>query len=203
MPVEPYGPIALRLPPAMPLTDDLLAELSSLNDALRLERNAQGELEILPPTHHTTGNQNSHINRLLGNWAEVDGRGEVYDSSTGFTLPNGSIRSPDASWILKSRLAELTEEQNRRSSPPISPDFVIELRSPSDTLRGLQRKMEEYMDNGVRLGWLIDSINRRRRVYIYRPGAEVEVLEGPDSLSGDPELPGFILDLGFIWERSF
>ena len=202
MPVEPYGPIALRLPHAVPLTDDLLAELSSLNDTLRLERNAQGELEILPPAHGITSRRNSRLTGRLDTWTERDDSGEAFDSSGGFILPNGSLRSPDASWVLKSRLAELTEEQ-KSGFPHICPDFVIELRSHSDSLAATRRKMEEYIANGTRLGWLIDSIDRRRRVYVYRPGAEVEVLEGPESLSGDPELPGFTLDLQFIWERSF
>ena len=203
-PVEPHGhgPIALRLPPGVQLTDGLLAELSSLNDALRLERNAQGELEILPPAHGITGRRNSRITARLDVWTEGDGTGEAFDSSAGFTLSNGAVRSPDASWILKSRLAQLTSEQ-KSGFAHICPDFVIELRSGSDALRSLQRKMEEYIANGTKLGWLIDSIDRRRRVYVYRPGAEVEILEGPESLSGEPELPSFVLDLGFIWEQSF
>ena len=136
-------------------------------------------------------------------WAEGDGTGEAFDSSAGFTLPNGAVRSPDASWVLKSRLSELPDEQKQHGFALISPDFVVELRSPSDSFAAVRRKMEEYIENGVRLGWLIDTMDIRRRVYVYRPGAEVEVLEGPDSLSGDPELPGFTLDLQFIWERSF
>ena len=204
---EPYGPIVLRLDPVVQLTDDQLAELSSLNDTLRIERNAQGELEILPPAFGITGRRNSRITARLDVWAEEDGSGEAFDSSAGFTLPNSSVRSPDASWVLKSRLAELTEEQKQHGFPPISPDFVIELRSHSDSLAAVRRKMEEYIENGVRLGWLIDPLDPRRRVYIYRPGADVEIpgsdveiLEGPESLSGEPELPGFTLDLKFIWE---
>lgn len=197
---EPFGPIVLRLGSMGELTDDLLLELSSLNEALRLEKNAKGELEILPPAHPPTGRKNSRVTARLDNWAESDERGEAYDSSAGFTLPNGAVRSPDASWILKTRLEELTQEQ-RQGFWRICPDFVIEIRSSSDTLRGLQRKMEEYIENGVRLGWLIDSLDQRRRVYVYRPGSEVEILEGPESLSGEPELPGFILDLQFIWEQ--
>ncbi len=199
---EPLGPIALRLPPDVELTDNLLAELSSLNDPLRLERNARGELEILPPTHGTTGSKNFGINVDFGIWARTDGTGVGFDSSTGFDLPNGSNRSPDLSWVLKSRLAELTEEQ-KRDFLPLCPDFVIEIRSSSDGLRSLQRKMMEYIENGARLGWLIDSVDSRRRIYVYRPGAELEVLEAPGSLSGDPELPGFTLDLAPIWEPGF
>ena len=199
---EPYGPIVLRLGSVGQLTDDLLLELSSLNDTLRLERNAEGDLEILPPTFSTTGNQNAGLTVDLGNWNKEDGTGVVFDSSTGFTLPNRAVRSPDASWVLKSRLAALTGEQRQRFWH-IAPDFVIELRSSSDTLRGLQRKLEEYIANGVRLGWLIDPMDPLRRVYIYRPNADVEILEGPESLSGEPELPGFTLDLKAIWEPGF
>ena len=199
---ETYGPIVLRLHPAVQLTNDLLASLSSQNDALRLERNTKGELEILPPTHGTTGNQNFGINVDLGVWARADGTGLGFDSSTGFDLPNGSNRSPDVSWVLKSRLGELTEEE-KSGFLPVCPDFVIEVRSSSDTLSNLQRKMKEYIENGARLGWLIDSIDRRRRVYIYRPGSQVEVLERPESISGEPELPGFILNLQTIWEPGF
>ena len=200
--VPPTGPIVLRLDSIVELTDDVLLELSSLNDTLRLEKNAKGELEILPPTQPVTGNQNANLTADLTVWARGDSRGVAFDSNSGFTLPNGAIRSPDASWILKNRLSELTEEQ-RQGFWPISPDFVIELRSWSDTLTGVRRKMAEYMENGVRLGWLIDPLDARHLVYVYRPGAEVEILEAPESLSGEPELPGFTLDLKPIWEPGF
>ena len=200
--VPPRGPIVLRLDSIVELTDDVLLELSSLNDALRLEKNADGELEVLPPTSPRAGNQNAKIIARVDFWAEEDGTGVAFDSSAGFTLPNGAVRSPDASWLLNTRLARLTEEQ-RKGFWPISPDFVIELRSSSDTLRSLQRKMEEYIANGVRLGWLIDPLDPLRRVYVYRPGAEVEILDGPETLSGDPELPGFTLGLGPVWEPAF
>ena len=200
--VKPLGPIVLRLAPIVELTDDALLKLSSLNDTLRLEKNAQGELEILPPTFPTTGNQNARITARVTIWAEEDGTGVAFDSNSGFTLPNGAVRAPDASWILKSRIEGLTDAQ-RQGFWPISPDFVIELRSSSDTLAGIQRKMEEYMANGVRLGWLIDPLGDSQRVYVYRPGADVEILERPESLSGEPELPGFILDLKPIWEPAF
>lgn len=201
--VEPIGPIVLRLAPIVQLTDCQLEMLSSLNDTLRIEKNAEGALEILPPANITTGNQNSNINVDLGLWSRSDGRGIVFDSNAGFTLPNGAVRSPDASWILQSRLAELTDEEKKRGFAHISPDFVIELRSSSDTLAGIQRKMEEYMENGVRLGWLIDPLDPLRRVYVYRPDKSVEILEGPESLSGEPELPGFTLDLKPVWEPGF
>ncbi len=199
---EPLGPIVLRLAPVVQLTDDQLAELSSLNDALRIERNTQGALEILPPANITAGSQNAYITTNLGIWAIEDGNGVAFDSSAGFTLPNGALRSPDASWILKSRIAEMTSEQ-REGFWSICPDFVIELRSTSDTLRGLRRKLEEYMENGARLGWLIDPLDSRRRVYIYRPNASVEILDSPETLSGEPELPGFTLNLQPVWEPAF
>ena len=201
--VKPLGPIVLRLDPIVELTDDVLLKLSSLNDTLRLEKNAKGELEILPPANITTGNQNSNLTADLTIWTRGDGRGVAFDSNAGFTLPNGAVRSPDASWVLKSRLAELTDEEKKRGFAHISPDFVIELRSSSDTLAGIQRKMAEYMENGVRLGWLIDPLDPLRRVYVYRPDKSVEILEGPESLSGEPELPGFTLNLQPIWEPGF
>ena len=198
---EPYGPIVLRLAPAVQLTEAQFLELCGLNDEIRIELNSRGDLELMPPTHANTGNRNFRIAVALGNWAMTDGTGEGFDSSTGFTLPNGALRSPDASWVLKSRLAELPEGEMDRF-PAICPDFVVELRSASDRLGGLRAKLEEYMEHGARLGWLIDPLGPRRRVYIYRPGAPVEILEAPESLSGDPELPGFVLDLQPIWEPA-
>ena len=195
---EPYGPIVLRLPPDVKLTEDLFKELCSLNDGIRMEINARGELELMAPTSPATGNRNNGISAQLYFWAETDSTGLAFDSSSGFTLPNGAVRSPDASWVLKSRLAELPEGELDRF-PPVCPDFVVELRSTSDSLRDLQAKMGEYLENGSRLGWLIDPMDPRHRVYIYRPGAQVEVLEAPESLSGDPELPGFVLDMQRIW----
>ena len=171
-----------------------------MNGDLRIERNDKGELELLPPTNITTGSWNSIINAMLFVWAEADGRGVAFDSSTGFTLPNGAVRSPDASWVLKSRLAELDDSEKRRFAS-ICPDFVIELRSDSDARTALAAKMQEYLDNGIRLGWLIDPI--RGLVHVYRPGVPVEELEQPESLSGEPELAGFTLDMAPIWEPAF
>lgn len=199
---EPYGPIVLRLDTLLEITDDVLLKLSSLNDTLRLEKNADGELEILPPTFTDTGNQELNSAADLMVWARSDGTGVAFGPTAGFTLPNGAVRSPDASWILRSRLAALTEEQ-RQGFWRIVPDFVIELRSSSDTLAGARHKMDEYIENGVRLGWLIDPLDPQRRVYVYRPGSEVEILEYPESLSGEPELPGFDLDLKPVWEPGF
>ena len=193
---EPYGPIILRLPSAWRMTDAIVEELCGLNPDLRLEINAQGQLELMPPAFSITGYWNAGITVDLGRWARMDGRGVAFGSSAGFTLPNRALRSPDASWILKSRLAELTDDQ-KRGFARICPDFVIELRSESDRLVTLQRKMEEYIANGARLGWLIDP--RQRRVYVYRPHTPVEILNDPQSLSGEAELPGFALDLAPVW----
>lgn len=194
----PYGPIVLKLAPALELTDEQLLEICSLNDEIRIERNAQGELELMAPAGGTTGNQNAKITARVTVWAEGEGRGESFDSSTGFTLPNGAMRSPDAAWILRDRWEALPAAERRRFAH-ICPDFVIELRSESDRLSVVQAKMEEYIANGARLGWLIDPVDPRQRVYVYRPDNPVEILEGPDTVSGDPELPGFVLDMKPVW----
>lgn len=184
------------------MTVEQLAELCGLNPDVRIEINAQGELELMPPTFGITSNQNAIIAIDLGIWARGDEKGVVFESSGGFRLPNGALRSPDASWVLKSRLATLTDEQ-KRGFLHICPDFVIELRSTSDPLPVVRRKMDEYIANGSRLGWLIDPLDSRHRVYIYRPGVPVEILEGPDTLSGEPEMPGFTLNLKPVWEPGF
>ena len=197
---EPLGPVVLKLALVLELTDEQLRDLCSLNGDLRIERNDKGELELLPPADITAGSQNAGINTMLFVWAEGDGRGVAFDSSTGFTLPNGAVRSPDASWVPRSRLAELNDSEKRRFAA-ICPDFVIELRSNSDALTALAAKMQEYLDNGIKLGWLIDPI--RGRVHVYRPDAPVEELERPETMSGEPELPGFSLDMANIWEPDF
>lgn len=195
---EPYGPFVLKLAPALELSDEQLLEICSLNDDIRIERNAQGELELMPPSSGASSNRNFGIITDLGSWVRADGTGVGFDSSGGFTLPNGAMRSPDAAWISKNRWEALSGAERRRF-PPICPDFVIELRSESDRLSTAHAKMEEYIANGARLGWLIDPVDPRLRVYVYRPGIPVGILEGPDTVSGDPELPGFVLDLKPIW----
>jgi Uma2 family endonuclease len=135
----------------------------------------------------------------LGNWSKREARGRAAGSSAGFTLPNSAVRSPNAAWVLRERLKQLTPEQ-REKFLPLCPDFAIELRSPTDDLEDIQAKMKEYVANGLRLGWLIDP--PARRVYVYRPGREVEILENPAQVSGDPELPGFVLEMAEIWEPS-
>jgi Uma2 family endonuclease len=141
---------------------------------------------------------NFELTGLFGHWVYADGTGVGFDSSTGFTLPNGATRSPDLAWVKRERWEALTPKQ-RQQFPPWCPDFVLELRSPSDALVTVQAKMQEYLDNGARLGWLIDPIEKR--VSIYRPQAPVECLDNPQTISGDPVLPGFVLELGRVWNR--
>jgi Uma2 family endonuclease len=178
------------------LTDAQFYELCSSNPDIRFERNATGELIIMPPVGGESGNRNGRVNQQLFNWSDMDNTGIAFDSSTGFKLPNGAERSPDASWVQLSRWNALTSEQQTRFLP-LAPDFLIELLSPSDSLKVTQKKMEEYQSNGVRLGWLINR--KLRQVEIYRVGKEVEVLDNPSSLLGEDVLPGFILNLDAIW----
>ncbi|MFB2972303.1 Uma2 family endonuclease [Aerosakkonema sp. BLCC-F183] len=178
------------------LTDEQFFQLCQDNRDLRFERNANGELIIMPPTGGETGNRNGRLTQQLFNWTDLDGTGIAFDSSTGFKLPNGADRSPDAAWIPLERWNALNNEQQKKFLP-LCPDFVVELLSPSDSLSATQQKMQEYMDNGTRLGWLI--VRSSRRVEIYRQGQEVEILESPVSLSGEDILPGFVLNLESIW----
>lgn len=195
-------PFVIKFKPLTEMTDEQFAEFCALNDILRIERTAEGEIILMPPTHGYTGSKNARINTRLGIWSERDDTGDYYDSSTGFKLPNGALRSPDASWVLKSRLDALTQEE-RSGYISLCPDFVVELRSTSDSLSMLQEKMQEYIDNGARLGWLIDPISSPKRVHIYRPQAEVVILDEPSEVSGEPELSGFTLNLSRIWEPPF
>ncbi|MBF2077433.1 MAG: Uma2 family endonuclease [Synechococcales cyanobacterium T60_A2020_003] len=189
-------PLTVDFPAIASMTEQQFYEFCLANRDLRIERTANGEVEIMPPAFSDTGNRNFNIAVQLGRWTEQDGTGIGFDSSAGFTLPNGATRSPDASWIKLDRWNTLTDDQ-KASFAPICPDFVIELRSASDSLPRLQAKMREYIDNGARLGWLCDRQNRM--VYVYRPGREPEILENPDTVSGEPELPGFRLQMGKIW----
>jgi Uma2 family endonuclease len=157
---------------------------------------ARGELIIMAPTGSETGRRNARINQRLLNWSDTDGTGVVFDSSAGFRLPDGARVSPDASWVSRERYEAVPAEE-REKFAPVCPDFVMELRSPSDNLLELQERMTEYVENGARLGWLLDP--QSRRVYVYRPDREVEILEGAESIGGDSVLPGFVLDLREIW----
>ncbi|MDB9527941.1 Uma2 family endonuclease [Oscillatoria sp. CS-180] len=192
-------PLWLQLPSdlALRVTPEQFAALAAANRDLRFERTATGELIVNPPTGGGSGKRNAKIITQLGVWGEANEQlGDYFDSSTGFKLPNGANRSPDASWVRKERWEGLTLEE-QEGFVPLCPDFVVELRSPTDPLKGLRKKMQEYLDNGAQLGWLIDPQNQR--VEIYRAGQAVEVLEQPSTLSGEAVLPGFTLSLHRIW----
>ena len=181
---------------ALEITEDQLAQLSSDNSDLRLELSAERELIIMPPAFSETGWQELELATQISNWAKQDGTGRAFGPTAGFTLPNGAVRAPDVSWIPLSRWEALSDT-DRYGFAKVCPDFVIELRSQSDSLRDVQDKMQEYVENGARLGWLIDPQNRR--VHVYRTGQAVEILDEPTFVSGDPVLPGFTLDLSSIW----
>ncbi|MDZ7995036.1 MAG: Uma2 family endonuclease [Nostoc sp. EfeVER01] len=174
------------------LTDEQFFQMCQKNRDYRFERTASGELLIMPPTASETGNRNFDMVVELGIWNKQTKLGKGFDSSTGFTLPNGAERSPDVSWVKIERWNALTPEQQEKFAP-ICPDFVVELRYRTDSLKELQEKMQEYIENGTQLGWLIDRKNKR--VEIYRPGKDVEILDNPASLSGENILSGFVLDL--------
>ncbi|NEO11214.1 MULTISPECIES: Uma2 family endonuclease [unclassified Moorena] len=178
------------------ITDDQFYQLCRNNPEIKFERNAKGELIIMSPTGGETGKQNFELATDFGIWNRQAKLGVCFDSSTCFKLPNGADRSPDIAWIKQERWDSLKPEQ-RQKFPPICPDFVLELMSPTDRLTVTQAKMEEYLKNGVRLGWLINP--QARQVEIYRPGQVVEVLESPKTLSGEEVLPGFVLDLHYLW----
>jgi Uma2 family endonuclease len=197
LPQVEIHPVVLKLKPAINLTDDQLFELCQLNRDWRIEYTAQGELIVMPPTGGETGSQNVEITFQVQLWTRGDQTGVAFDSSTGFKLPNGATRSPDAAWVRRSRLAGLTREQKQKFLP-LCPDFAIELRSPTDNLRAVLDKMQEYLDNGAQLGWLLDPLTRR--VHVYRPQGPPEIMEAPNTVSADPLLPGFVLDLRKIWE---
>jgi Uma2 family endonuclease len=177
------------------LTHEQFERLCQNNPDRSFELTKDGELEIMPPTGGESGKKESDLITDLNLWNRQSRLGETFSSSTAFILPNGAERSPDAAWVERSRWETLTPEQ-REKFPPLAPDFVIELRSKSDSLTKLQEKMQEYQDNGVRLGWLINP--QAQTVEIYRPERDVEVLENPSNLSGEDVLPGFVLDLGSI-----
>ena len=192
----PMPPLTLRLRPIVELTPDQLLALSALNDDLRLELTAEGELIVMAPVGGTGSASNARITAQLTVWSMQDGTGIAFDSSGGFDLPNGAKRSPDAAWVALSRWEALTPEQ-RETYPPLCPDFVIELKAPSDRINEVKRKSQEWLDNGAQLGWLIDP--REKRVYVYRPDAPVEELQNLETISGEPVLPGFVLDLRKVW----
>jgi Uma2 family endonuclease len=191
-----HPPLIVQLRPVLDLTDDQLYEFCQINRDLRIERNAQGELIIMPPTGGDTSERNAEIIIQLGSWAKRNGEGSSFDSSGGFRLNNGAVRSPDAAWVKRSRLSALTAEE-RQKFLPLCPEFIIELRSPTDSLDVLREKMQEYVDNDAQLAWVIDP--EQKRVYVYRPGEPGQELNQPEKISGHPLLSGFELDLREIW----
>lgn len=179
------------------LSEEEFYEFCRLNDELRIELTSEGDLIIMPPTGGKTGIRNFELTGNFWLWTKNDGTGKGFDSSTVFTLPNGAKRSPDLAWVRNERWDALKDEEQERF-PPLCPDFVVELRSPTDTLRSLKAKMEEYIANGAQLGWLIDPF--AKKIYVYRPQSAVEILDNPQTVSGEPLLKGMILDVQLLWQ---
>lgn len=190
-------PMVVKLAPVIKMTVEAFERLCQMNPDLRLELTAKGEVVAMPPAGGETGNRNLALGAAIHVWATQNGEGAGFDSSTGFVLPNGAIRSPDVAWVRRERLAKLTPSERKRFLP-LCPDFAVELRSASDRLSDLQAKMEEYIANGAQLGWLLDP--QTRSIYVYRPSHAPQHLQDITTISGDPELPGFVLDLTPIWQ---
>ncbi len=190
----------ISIPKGFKITPEQFDLLADAEQQARMELNQKGELIVMSPTGGEAGRKNSRLTQQVRNWADKDSKGEVFDSSTVFVLPHGSRRSPDVSWISLERWNSLTQKQ-KEGFPPIAPDFVIELVSPSDLknqrYQDLQAKMQEYLDNGIKLGWLIEP--KTKTVEIYRQGKTVEILNNPQNLSGENILTGFVLDLSNIF----
>jgi Uma2 family endonuclease len=189
--------LTVHMPSSTQLTDDQFYDLCRANAELRIERTTKGELIFMPPTGGETGKRNAKLTARFVIWNEEANLGEVFDSSTCFKLPSGADRSPDVAWVKQERWDALTSEQKEKF-PPIAPDFMLELMSPTDNLETVQAKMREYLENGVKLGWLINP--KRQQVEIYRPNQSPEILHSPPILSGEAILPNFILDLQRFWE---
>lgn len=189
--------VPVTIPPTLRLTDEQFERLVAANPDLRMELTAEGELIVMAPTGGESGNYNAELTTDFVIWNRQTRLGVAFDSSTGFKLPNGATRSPDTAWVTRSRWEALTPQQ-RKKFVPLCPDFVLELVSETDDRETLQAKMREYLENGCRLGWLIDP--KSQQVEIYRSGQPVEVLQSPVSLSGEDVLPGFVLSLQVILE---
>ena len=196
----PESQQTVHLPPGtVDWSEDEFFQFCQVNRDLRIERTANGEIVVMSPAGGYSGYRGMEVARHLGAWAETDKTGVAFDSSTGFRLPNGAMRSPYAAWVRLSRLQELTHREKEQFIP-LCPDFVIEVASPSDQISGLREKMREYVQVGLRRGWLI--LPASTQVEVYTPG-EVCVLHSPDTLSCDPVLPGFALELALIWKPPF
>lgn len=196
--IEADSPFRVRfcLPPTVTMTQDEFFELCQQNDGIWFERTAEGDLIVSSPRGGLTGMQYVSVGAQLHEWAKRTASGMALGSSTGFILPNGANRTAAASWISPKQLATITQEQKKKFVP-VCPCFIVEILSPTDRFSLAQAKMEEYAANGCKLGWLIDP--DRTQVHVYRPGQPVQVLDNPQTLAGDPELPGFVLDLEPVW----
>ena len=179
-----------------PMTDDEFFNFCQRNRELRIEMDQYGEIIIMSPTGSETGGFNFDLIADFAIWSRADGSGKGFDSSTGFTLPNGAKRSPDLSWIKLDRWLAIPPEQ-RKKFAPICPDFVVEIRSESDSLPALQNKMQEYIENGASLGWLVDVSNRK--LHVYQPSVPIQILDKPNEVSGEPLLKGFVLQMKAFW----
>ncbi len=190
-------PIEINFSLLKKMSADDFYEFCEQNGDFRIERTKEGDVIVMPPAYSETGGKNFNLAGEFYIWARQDETGKGFDSSTGFTLPNGAVRSPDVSWIRLERWNALPSGKQKKFAQ-IAPDFVIELRSETDRIKDLQKKMREYVENGVSLGWLIDPQNKR--VYVYRPDFETKVLENPKEISGEPLLEGFVLNLQEMWD---
>jgi len=191
-------PVVVHFEPSkLRMNDEEFFKFCQLNPELRIERTSGGDIIVMAPTGGKTGRRNARLIVAFGSWAEKDGSGQFFDSSTEFILPNGAGRAPDLSWIRNERWLALSEKQQEQF-PPLCPNFVVELRSPTDRLETLRTKMQEYVANGAELGWLIDPLERK--VHIFRPDLDPEALENPQQVSGEPLLKGFVLDVQVLWD---
>lgn len=196
MVLSTFDRLLLTMPSDIKMTDEQFWEFCQINRDLRIERTKTGEVIIMPPRGSETGNRNGDIFGQLWLWSKKDKKGLCFDSSTGFTLSSSATVSPDVSWIKLERWQALSPEE-REKFAPLCPDFVIELRSRTDSLKRLKEKMQDYIKEGAKLGLLIDR--GHRDVYIYRPQCPEECLENPVTVSCDPVLPGFVLEMADIW----
>jgi Uma2 family endonuclease len=189
-------PIQIQTRPVLDMDEEQFFQFCQLNSDLRIERTAKGDILIMSPEAGSSSHGSIRLGRFFDEWAEKDGSGQAFGSSAGFILPNGAMRSPDVAWVKNSRLKKISDQDWNRFLP-LCPDFVLELRSPSDRLKTLQKKMQEYVANGARLAWLLDPFERS--VHVYRPKSSPSILKDPRQISGDPVLPKFTLDLRRIW----
>jgi Uma2 family endonuclease len=195
-PILDFPEISILMSPAVQMTQDQYFDFCQQNAGKRFERTAEGEIIIMAPSGMDGGFQEAEVCIQLGAWAKAVGKGKVTSSSGGFILPSGANRAPDAAWVSPEQLASITPAQ-RKKFAPVCPFFLIEVMSPSDRLKKQQEKLEEYLANGCQLGWLIDP--GEMQVHVYRPGQPAHVLDNPQTVKGDPELPGFVLDLEPVW----